>query len=221
MGLTTPAGPSNVLYLTVAGGNMVEKSTEDNPLARARKYEDREGNTKTKYEIIHRGLTGIITDVSLERSDFGERLVITVRNGDDTAKLTLATKSDYFTDFAKKVPNIDFSKEVIISPWEMDVEGKSRKRRGVSIKQSGEKVQNFYYDPDKKENINGFPKVDNEELEDLGREDYWEKYWGEVGRFLKRKIKNLTIGEIKSGDSEPQQQEAPVSISEDDDDLPF
>ena len=41
-GITTQVGESNVLYLTIAGGNMVQKSTEDNPEARKREYEKKD-----------------------------------------------------------------------------------------------------------------------------------------------------------------------------------
>jgi hypothetical protein len=224
MGLTTQAEASNVLYLSIAGGNMVQRSTEDNPKAVPRDYEDKDGNKKRKFEIQHRNLTGLITSIDFEKSDFGENCVVTVMNDGEIAKLTFSLDSDYFTDFAKRIQNLEFSNEVIIRPYEMDKEGSKRKNRGVSMQQGSEKLGNFYWDG--KKVLNGMPDVAKEDRKDYDTDD-WKMHFLMIKKFLKKQVQSLSIGEIEVNDSEqivPKvKKTSPASKQEvpEPDDLPF
>jgi len=188
-GMTTQVGESNVLYLTIAGGNMVQKSTEDNPEAKKREYEKKDGTPAVKYEIHHRNLTGRVSGLEFKDSDFGEQFVLTLSAGGEKAKLTVGVDSNYFTDFAKRFPGIDLTNDITINPYDMEKDN-GRKNRGISVKQGETKIMNAYWDGTKV--LNGFPEVDREEAKDYDKDD-WKMFFIKVKKFLKKNMEAVVL----------------------------
>lgn len=222
MGLTQPVGESNVLYLSIVGGSMVQKSDADNPEAKKREFTKDDGSVVTKYEIHHRNLTGRIVGLDFKDSDFGEQFTITIQAGAEKAKLTMGTDSNYFSDFAKRLPNIDLNKDVTLNPYDMEKDnGKSA--RGISVKQGDEKITSAYWNG--KKAVGGIPVVSEEDRKDYDKDD-WKMFFIKVKKFLKKKVQALEIPEYKSfigGQEElPKQEAASTSSSTpEEDDLPF
>ena len=134
----------------------MQKSDKDNPEAVKREYEDKDGNTKFKYEVHYKNVDGLIYSVEFKDGDFGEQCIITLVDAGENIKIYIPTDSRYFTDFAKKLPNIDLTSYVEFMPY--DFEGDNGKQvKGLSVKQNGEKIYSHYYDADKKKTINGLP----------------------------------------------------------------
>lgn len=192
MALTQTVGESNVLYLSIAQGNLVQKSDKDNPEARKRTWTDDDGNEKHKWEIWHRNLTGRITDLKIKDGKFGKELLITIQSGEDKAVVQVSVNSDYFTDFAQRLPSVDLTKDVVINPYDIENEGDKRNSRGISIKQNGESVKNYYFDYENKKSINGIPSVSEEEREDMESDD-WKVHFIKVNKFLRNQVEKIEI----------------------------
>lgn len=223
MSLTTKRQTANVLYLTIAQGRMVEKSTEDNPEAVKREYTTKDGKTGVKYEIQHANLTGHIIGLDFRDTEFGEQFVITITAGGEQAKLSMPTDSNYFTDFAKRLPGIDLDREVTLNPYELEKDnGKTAK--GISVKQGNEKIMNAYWDG--KKATNGMPSVSKKDAKEYDSDD-WKMYFMKVKKFLKTEVQGIKLPDpaLVSDIQVPTKEEAEQVMADDyevgDDDLPF
>jgi len=196
------------IYLKIIGGNLVQEVTETTEGAVLRKYELKDGTKGEKWEKQFINWTGFICGITFKDTQFGKFCNIDL--GD--AVLTLGTESRYFKDFGCKVSNLDFSKEVTFHPFDFEVDGK--RKTGISIKQGGEKIGNYFYDYEKKEALYDFPQPDN--CEDS---DDWKIYFAQVKKFLVKHIENnIETPELKIEESKttlPEKDEIDIS------DLPF
>ena len=141
-------GDSNGRYLNIVGGKLAQKVNEGTEGSVRRDYELKDGTKGTKWEINYKNLTGFITEMLFKQTEFGEMFSIKIEMDGEVDLLTLNTDSKYFSDFARKLPNIDLSKQVTMNPFDFEADGK--KLRGLSIVQEGEKVKDHYFDYDKK-----------------------------------------------------------------------
>jgi len=66
------------------------------------------------------------------------------------------------------------------------VDGK--KKRGISMKQGGEKLKNCFWDYEKKQVLSGFPEVDEKKAQ---KKTYWKVYFAEVEQFLIDRLSTL------------------------------
>ena len=179
------------LHLSIAGGVMVEKSEEGVVGAKSRSYEDKDGNAKVKFELHHKNLTGVITDIAFVKTDFGEQANITLESSDDKVVLHMSTDSNYFSDLAKKLPNVAINDLVTVNPYDF-VDDKGKKRRGITIIQDGVKLSSFYYDPKTKKNVGDLPTpAKNGEGFDS---DDWKVYFVSVKKFLKAQVEAMDFG---------------------------
>ena len=163
-------------YLRIVGGNVVQKVDRDTPNARRREYEVK-GQHGVVHELVYMNWSGVIRDISVEKGKFGEQCTVEF----DDAYLVLPTKGRYFQDMMCKLFSADLSKEVLLHPYNMEVEGKEK--TGVSVQQDGEKLKSYFYDGEK--NLHDFPVPTEEERDD------WEEYFKRVRKFLVKKIEDL------------------------------
>lgn len=189
MGLTKKVGAGNFLYLSIVGGNMVEKSDKDNPEAIKRTFKDDDGNVVVKYDIRHKDLTGHIVEMKFEDSKYGEQFFVVLQSGDEKAKLTMPSASNYFSDFAQRLPDVDLSKEVVLNAYDMEKDN-GKRNKGINIKQDGETVSNAYWDG--KKNLHGFPSVSKEDTKDYDSDD-WKMHFIQVKKFLKKNVEKMNI----------------------------
>ena len=126
--------------------------------------EDKDGNVLsgkkgTKWERKIMELSGVIADVSFYDGDFGKNLILTIVDGDELpVVLSLPSASNYGEDTMKKLPALDLFLPVVMRPYSF-TDDAGRIKRGMTIWQSGNKVNNFFYDTAKKEVANGYPEV--------------------------------------------------------------
>lgn len=220
MGLVTKVGEgsSNTLYLTIKAGNIVQTVDENHEGAVERVWEkdDKKG---IAYEVPYKNLTGYITSLELKQGKFGEDLRIGVLNGGDKAVLTVKVDSRFFADFAKKAPNIDFTKEVVLDVFDFVPKGKDKPSVGFTIKQGGEKIGNAYYDYEKKKSPKGYPVMEEEKPDS----DDWKLFFLQERKYLKKKLALLELPtDLRHIDSEPVvEEEATKKEPLFDDDLPL
>ena len=178
-------------YVSVLGNGtlriVVPKGTEG---AVEREYETSDGKKGVKYELIFNSLVGKITDVKFFDGDFGKLIQAVITDGEGSLTLSLPTNQNFGEDFMKKLPVIDLEKEVKITPYSFEDE-KGKTRKGLTIEQDGKKIQNFFYDAEKKANINKYPnpKGDTKEYDS----DDWKMYFMEARKFLTKYVEDNII----------------------------
>lgn len=163
----------------------VDKET---PGAKLREFEKSDGTKSEKYELVYTDISGVITKVDFYEGDYGTSLQLTIEDGDDKPiVLSLGTHTNFGEDMMKKLPNIDIGERVKLVPFSfLDDNGKSKK--GITVIQNDKKVQNYFYDPVAKTNINGYPnpKVGKKPF----TKDQWKAYFLEARIFLTDFIKD-------------------------------
>ena len=186
---------SDVLHLSIIKGSLMQKSSEANPEAVKREWKDDSGNVKFKWEVPYSKVSGMITNVEFKLGDFGEQVIISLSDADEDIKIYMPTDSRYFSDFAKKLPNIDLQSEVEVMPY--DFEGdKGKNVKGMSVKQNKEKVYSHYYDADKKKTINGLPQPDPKEKKNFDTDD-WKIFFMTEKKFLKKAVSKVDFSLAK------------------------
>lgn len=206
-------------YLSVIGGTLRKTVPEGTQGAIRREYETSDNKKGVKYELVYASLSGKLTSVRFHESDYGKQISIGIKD-DQLYVVQLPLKSRYGIDLMKKLPNVDLSKQVELSPFDFEDEnGKSIK--GISIKQDNEKVKNhFYNETTKKQDLYDFPQPEN------GGQDYdsddWQAYFNGVAKFLQNFVTANVVAklegiELKSDDTLPEEPTDEISAE----DIPF
>lgn len=173
-------------YLSIIEGKLKQKVDKDTNGAIRRDYEIKKGKEVvkgTKYELEFDAWVGIMKDLTIRDTDYGEQLSITF----DDAILTIGVSSSYFTDFVKKIMTADVNKPIKISPYNFEDDG--QKRIGVALYQNEKKLENFYYNPKDKKSCNGMPvpKGDTKKF----KTNDWKVYYIEVEKFLVAELEKI------------------------------
>lgn len=145
--------------------------------ATVREYETSTGEKGTKCELIFQRMRGMIGAVSFVDTDFGKLLQIEI----DGDTLSLSTAQAFGEDFMKKLPNIDLKKEVVLSPYNFDDE-KGKNKKGLTVYQDENKIENYFYDTEKKEVSNGYPAIEGD-TKSFDSDD-WKIYFMKARKFL-------------------------------------
>lgn len=176
----------NVTYLNIVAGKLAQKSQEWEVWAIRREYETSDWKKWFKFEKYHKNVTWKITWLVFKDTDYWTQLQVKL---DDDIVLTLGTDSNYFSDFAKKLPKVDLSKEVVINPYDFETND-WKKRKWVTVYQWWEKLTNYYYDTEAKENLFNFPTVDRKESSKYDSDD-WKMYFIKVKKFLTAEVEKI------------------------------
>lgn len=193
-------------YLKIVGGNIAQKVDKDTEGAKKREWKSPDGKTSgISYELNFMNWSGLIQLIVFKNTDFGD--VCEIHFND--AILTLPIDSRYFSEFAKKLPNLDLAKSVTLHPYNIEdgvrEDGKKKYNTGISIQQNGVKIPSYFYDVEKKESINGFPAVNDAEKENKG---YWKNYFGYT-------VLNFLVNVVKSvAEKMPQKVDRPETTGE-------
>lgn len=199
-----------------AEGVISVKVAEGTPGAKFKEYELRDGTKGSKWVLEFNKLDGFITDVKFFDGNYGEQINITVKDESGEIILTMPLGSNYAQDIMKKLPNIDFSKKIVLAPYSFE-DDKKKKRKGVTIYQNENKVASFFADSEGN-TINEFPVVPKKN-EEMKTKD-WTVYFIEVSEFLKVYTESNIIEKIKGSEvfnTEIKNDEPEISI----DDIPF
>lgn len=150
-----------------------------------REYETSDGKKGSKWELIFKSLCGRITNLQMFDGDYGKNLLVTLTytGGEDT--ISFNTTTPFGEDFMKKLPNINLDEFVTIAPYNFtDDNGKVRK--GVTVTQGDVKLSNYFYNPEEKKNLHGYPEPEG----DTSRydKDDWKIYFTQCRKFL---VKNV------------------------------
>jgi hypothetical protein len=157
-----PEDRGRLLYV-LADGKLREQVEEGTDGAKLRVVKDDDGVEKSrKWELTYPGITGFITGVTTYDGDYGTNINILIKDANDKEfKLSLSAKSKYGEDFLHKLPNVDFTKEISIKPY--NFEDDKRKITGVTLTQDNEKITNAFNwknEAGEWESTEGYPQVD-------------------------------------------------------------
>lgn len=152
-----------------------------------REYETSDGKKGKKTEMVFQKLTGKITNVAFFDGDFGKLIQLDVTDEAGTLVLSVNTAQNYGEDLMKKLPNIDLEKPVELTPYAFE-DDRGKLRKGVTVTQDGKKIQNYFYDPITKKNVNGYPDPEGD-IEDYEKDD-WKIYFMQARKFLIAFIEN-------------------------------
>lgn len=180
-------------FYTIKEGTFRLKSTKDDPEAKPRPFV----NPKTKaegvaYERVYKSLYGPITNVAFTESTLDDGTVLRGLNislGKDESGIeqiaSLSFNSRFVSDFLRKLPAIDLTREVKLSPW------KKEDRSAFYVDQADDngefviRVNDFFLEvkEDKKgnkiyKNLHGLPEPTDEDKSD------WPFYFKKVEKFL-------------------------------------
>jgi hypothetical protein len=178
------------LYYTIIGGSFRVQVDKDDPQAIRRDWTSADGQKSgTKYERIVNSLVGYIEDIQFRDTEYGLQMYVALDKNlnDEMPVIALQTASREAEDLMKKLPNINFLKEVRLRPF--NFEGDSGDEvRGMEVMQPDEKgefivkVTGYFRDVATKENINAFPSPEGD-TENYSKDD-WKLYFLQARKFL-------------------------------------
>jgi len=183
---------SRTFATIIADGTIRVKCEESTEGAVKREYEVK-GEKGFKWELVYDSLSGIINGIEFKEGKFGKQLNVIV----DDIVLTMNLKSNYSESLMKILPNVEFSNEVKISPYNF-TDDKGKNRRGVSLKQNDIKLANFFWDTENKKNLHDLPEVDQEASKTYDSDD-WAVYYTTVRKFLQKYTEENVFPKIDGG----------------------
>lgn len=140
MGLEQRSG-SGGTYLNVMAGKLVQTVGPDTSGAVKRENK----NKKIVYEIHHDTLSGIITDVKIEDSNFGKRFNMTVNDNGQNFYVQIQLQSAYGRSFLMKMKEMNFDENIKIAPYNFEDKDKAGKMvSGITFTQGGDKLPNTW-----------------------------------------------------------------------------
>ena len=198
-------------YYSIKEATFRLKTNKEDPEAQLREYT----NPKTKeegvaYERVYKFLCGLITDISFVDSTLKDgtilrNLHINLGENDDGISqiISLGVDDRYATDFMKRLPNIDLTKEVRFTPYDFEKDGP--RRVGISVAQKDEAdnftiaINNNFFTKvegegaDKKyTNLHGYPEPTEDDSSD------WPFYFKRVSKFLIASTKENIIPTLET-----------------------
>lgn len=218
--MSTETPKQSGLYYTVIGGTFRRKVEEGTKGAVKREYETKDGKKGVKHELVFEQVAGHIVDMGLHDGDFGRTLDITLDENRDglNPHVQFNVETTYGEDVLKRIPHIDFRKEVTFRPYSFEDDG--REVRGVAISQDGEVHKNFFWDYENNKAINGLP-VPAEDTEGYSKDD-WKMHFIGVRKFL---IEYYTEKVFPRFQKEAQEEKVPSAQPREEvinpDDIPF
>lgn len=165
---------------------------------------------KQVFEVEVDQLAGIIENIHTEPSDYGEQIKITLDANADGKHpvLSFGMESKDGRDVLRKLPALDFSKEVVFAPYKFQPDDSDAPRSGLSIYQDGEKVENHFFDTATKTFKHGFPTIDW----DKATKSQQKVYQIERDEFLQNYFREHVLSKFTEGARElPRRKEAPNS----------
>jgi len=148
----------------------------------------------SKWVKPYNKISGFITDIKFFEGKFGEQVNITIKDREGEIILTLSKESKFLKDILKKLPNVDFSKEVIFAPFSFQAKGSNYMTKGVTLYQDNIKIKSFFYDEDGNA-INGLPVLPKK-IEEMSSDDKI-LFKIETFKFLKNYTETMVLEKIE------------------------
>lgn len=179
--MLTPDRIEGRIISILSDGKFHEKVAADTEGAVLRQYETSSGEKGEKWELVYKKIEAYITKIDFQDGEYGENLLIWFNDGENALALSVSTSSNFGEDILKKLPALDFSEKVGMQPYSFTKEN-GKEARGVSVWQKTDKVQSFFRDFEKNEDINGIPQPEGDTSK--YDKDDWRIHFIKVRKFL-------------------------------------
>lgn len=148
-------------------------------------------NGREIHQVEHDGIEGRITGMYFkEHPEYGKSLNVII---DDEFALQLKCGSRYYYSFVKALPNVDFSREVQLSPWRKEIDGKVK--AALYINQGGKESVKWHFS---KEDQKGMPDM---KLIKVKGKDTWDDT--ELQEFFERYLQDNIFPKFQQDDTAP------------------
>lgn len=189
----------NVIYFRVAGGKLVRSAKADTPGAVAVKTPTGE----TVYQLHDDFIEGMITAFDEKTSDFNGKttrsLVVVMSDTDEVYRIEMTRGKQYWADLLLRLPNVDLSKRITLSPYDITDKDTGSRNQGISMKQQGQKITRAFT----KDNPGNLPQPKEIEIDGEKKLD-----WGPRNKYLEE----VVLIEAKQRlNTEPQAGSEPVA----------
>ena len=212
MGLSNHTG-GNTTYLTIINGKITRKVSENTPGAVPRTNKQ----NNVVYELHYEGLSGKIKSIDTKDGDYGKQWLVNIVDGNDNFQLQLPYSGNYAYSILRRLPSIDFEKEVSIKT------GIYENKTYLTIYQDGEKMPYYFT----KETPNGLPEMEKivvkgkDTWDDSKRLLWLENFVFEKITPLLKKIHNIPDDNQPAPDTTSAHTEETTFTPGTDDDFPF
>ncbi len=163
----------------LADGKFHVTVTQDTEGAVLRKWKLKDGTEGEKWELVYDTLEGIITSIYFRDGDYGNQLHIVIEGVD----LSMGVDSNFATDFMRKLPSVKIEENVTLKGYSFEDKETKKPKRGITVLQNEEKIQNYFYDADKKKALHDFPSFTATEAKKFDTDD-WKMHFMKVRKFL-------------------------------------
>lgn len=204
---------ANKIFLKIVEGSLRQKVSEGHPEAVLRKWQAG-GESGEIWEVPSKAAYGKITNVSFYEGEADGRKFTTLNielDENEDGKIPVITcgvSTKYAQHILSKLPNIRPDEEVRIRPYSYLKEGNDKNTTGVEItRRDGQdqftlKVNDFFYDWDKREVKNGYPEVPKAK-EDMTSKD-WRRYFEDANDYVIDYIKTKVIPKFEKESAKAQ-----------------
>lgn len=207
----------NYVSILQSDGTLRKVVPEGTEGAVKRDWETNDGSG-TKYELVFTEISGMITKVAFHKGSFANMLQLTIEDGEEEPViLSVPSDNNFGSDLMKKLPNIDMDNYVRLVPYAFEDKASGKSKKGVTVYQGQEedengkmvgiKIENYFYDYDKKKNLHKFPETP---IAKKGKEVNWKMYFMQVDEFLVDYISDMFGAEqVESDDADDEVDEDP------------
>lgn len=182
---------SNVIYASIldADATFRLKAEEGDDGAVERIIEKKDGTKRQVWEFVSPSYSGYLLGVKKKTVTFGsgrsvdffEILMKDIIEDNPNASIQMPFSSEFATDFMKKLPNIIPDTSIRIKPYNF-LGDKGRNIKGVTVYQNDKKLTNFFFDPELKANLHGFPEL-GADFKTFEKED-WVYHFTKIRKWL-------------------------------------
>lgn len=167
-------------YQVLSSTGKFHRDALDGEEATVREVEKSDGSKITKKEVSFNQLQGKITSIYTVDTPFGEQVKVVL---DDEMVVSMNMNQPFARHLMEKIHGVDISEEVVLAPYSF--EENEKKISGLNIYQKGNKLENHFWDKEKKTGINGIPTYKEEYNTNKAKQKI---YFIEKGEFLKSEL---------------------------------
>jgi hypothetical protein len=158
-------------YFNIIEGELRRKAKQDDDQQFVRNRTNKSGLEVSEFAVG--SLSGILENFGVVTEEYNGKkmssLVLNIRDVDELYIVNIPVDSKYFGTLVRRLPNIDFSSYVTISPYDFVAKDNGKRKVGISVKQNNNKVLDAFSKENPLPGVGEFP---------IGGDDDEVKLWG-------------------------------------------
>lgn len=180
--MSTETPKETGLYYSVIDGTLRRRVEEGTPGSVRREYETKDGGKGVKHELVFDSLEGFIEEIGCHDTEFGHQLVVKLDPNSEGKNpiVTFSLETAFGRDVLRKVPGVDFTKQVKFRPYAF-IGDSGDEVRGVEVSQGDTKLTDHFWDKEEKKPINGAPAAEGDTSEYT--KDDWKIHFLKLSKY--------------------------------------